>query len=209
MKKYISFINEYNSYLDPIAKYYANELNLELNSPFDSGLNGSAFLTNNNTVIKITPSSFEANAVYKLIKRNINKNNKHIPDYYDIRKIRYKNEIFFAIHIELVDVDCVIMQLFKKLKDKLEEYSKIFGYHSISNYKDLEKYYKNNNNVFNIDDRKFIFQLIDLEKELSKLKIPNEDLHAGNLGYKSNNLAIFDLLNYGIDSIPVKCDIFI
>ena len=196
MKKYNIFITEKTEIFRKISRYYAKTLDVEIVSLFDSGLNGAAYLTSKNTVIKITPLYSEANAVYKLIKKQKTMNLKHIAEYYDIKQISLNNEIYYAIHLELLKTNCDIYDLYR-------EYLKLIGFYNkthnnyLSHYKsyDVVILFNEIKNKISSKLYKFILQLIVLIKELESINIENEDLHVINLGYKSNdNLAIFDII---------------
>ena len=209
MKKYNNFILEKTEIFRKISSYYADILDVKIISLFDSGLNGAAYLTSKNTVIKITPSYNEANTIYKLMNKQKNKFNKHIADYYDIKQISLDNEIYYAIHLELLKLDCEIYKLYKEFMNILTEHNKIFNNY-LSHYKSkhVKELYHEVSSRINPKLRKFILQLIELIEELENLNIENEDLHAGNLGYKNGNLAIFDILiSTEINYLPYnKCE---
>jgi hypothetical protein len=209
MKNYNNFITEKTEIFRKISKYYANLLDVEIVSLFDSGLNGAAYLTSKNTVIKITPSYNEANAVYKLINKQKTKNLKHIAEYYDIKQISLNNEIYYAIHLELLKLDCNIYVLYREYLKLIDEHNKIFNNY-LSHYKSkhIKILYQEIRDRINPKLRKFILQLIELIEELENINIENEDLHAGNLGYKNDNLAIFDILTSDeINYLPYnKCE---
>jgi hypothetical protein len=178
-----------------IANFYADRLGVTNRGLIGDGFNGAAFLTDSQTVIKITGEFNEAKVIYDLMK---NKYNKHIADYYDVKSIKYKGNKYYGIHMEYLTIDCRPRKLYSELKNWLSKYeSGYYEYLKIQDPQDLQKFLNEFSPVITAELRKFTKELIEIELELKKLKISNDDLHGGNLGYKKNgNLAIFDIMDY-------------
>jgi hypothetical protein len=191
-----------------IAQFYGDKLNLQIGEYIGGGANGEAFLTNKNTIIKITTSTAESNVVYKLIKNNNHRYNKHIADYYNIHKINYQGTIFFGIHMERLDTNCEIIDLWLHTTIASTQYN--------ATHNDIIDYRKPNTliNLLNADSvyitpkvRWFIQELIEVSRELQKKDVYNDDLTGGNLGYKTGtkNLAVFDIADFKT-VFYAKCD---
>ena len=189
-----------------VANYYAKTIGVDIREEIGGGFNGIAYLTNKNTVIKVTSMNEEATVVRSLMQK---KYYKHIADYYDVKSIEYKKYHYYAIHMELLDVDCKVVQDFLELENWLTQYGETYNnYLKIQNPGDLRMFLSEMTPIIDNNLRKFTMELIDTEDEVRKLGINNSDLHGENLGYKSNGkLALFDIIDYTMRSYRLqKCD---
>lgn len=143
---------------------------------------GSAFLTNDGRVVKLTNDYREVNFYVNIKKHNY----KHFVKVYDIKKITYsiKNDFDETEN----ETGFIIL---KDYADKLLSHDETFWInrflaHASLNYKSFVKHYKLDSTIANL-----LKQLIALKKELHVGD--SNDLISSNMGWKNNILVAFDL----------------
>jgi hypothetical protein len=181
---------------DKIAEFYAKKHNLEIEGYLGSGEFGTAYYTNNDKVIKITTSSSEM----KIVKKLKGKKNHYIADYYDYAVIKYQGYTYYAILMELLDIDCSIEYLYDQMTILFNEFDIHYSY---PQYFDIDE--ANKKGIYPDDEvLKFIENYTNVVSDVNHY-VHNNDFGVNNLGYKPNgNLAAFDLMSEYDNFTPFK-----
>lgn len=194
-EKYIAttirkYLNENYNNIHRIKTYLEKTFKVKINKVLGDESVGVAYLTENNDVLKITPSISE----YDISKKLLRNQNKHFPLIFNVKKLPNG---WYGIHKEYIPIiNDKIKQDYLKLEKSLNEW-----------FEDED----NNELMMNklIDTKESLFKdyllddlpnIVYLYKQLMEIVnftigIVNNnavDIHVDNLGIKNNNLVLFD-----------------
>lgn len=184
------YLNENYNNIHSIKPYLEKTFKVEINSVLGDESIGVAYLTENNDVLKITPSISEFDISKKLIKTP----NKHFPLVFSLKKLPNG---WYAIHKEYISsINEKIKQDYVKLEKSLNEWFEdenndvLMMHKLIDTKKSLFKDYL-------LDDLPNIVYLYEQLMEIvdfTKGVVSNNavDIHVENLGIKNNNIVLFD-----------------
>jgi hypothetical protein len=184
------YLNENYNNIHSIKPYVEKTFKVKINSVLGDESMGVAYLTENNDVLKITPSISEYDISKKLIKTP----NKYFPLVFSLKKLPNG---WYGIHKEYIPpINEKIKQDYMKLEKSLNEW-----------FEDED----NNDLMMHklIDTRKSLFKdylldvlpnIVYLYEELMEIVdftvgiVHNNavDIHVDNLGIKNNNIVLFD-----------------
>lgn len=164
-------LNEYLGHTQQIIYKVANELGYNLVKKIGAGQYGTAYLTNDNKIFKVSYSKTEANAADKLIGINC----EYLCNYYNV----YETNEFWIIVMEKLDTENVNKE---KLKNSIGSAFDIVHLTS-PNIKDVYRLFFNS----------YVRDFIKIYKEAKKYKVHIDTQNTGNFGLKNGHLAAFDL----------------
>jgi len=170
-------LNEYLGHKEEIIYKIANELGYKLIKKLGGGSYGTAFLTSDNKVFKVTYSSGDAGAADSLI----NKKCEYLANCYNV----YETNEFHIIVMEKLDTDNVNKDKLKKAMSSSYKFN-----HSSSLKTTLIK------NIYNIFSNSYVNDFIEIYKEAKKYGVGVDTQNIGNFGLKNGHLAAFDLCRF-------------
>jgi len=174
------------------AKKVAKKMGIPEPQYLDSGFFGSAFIIDNDRILKITTDKSEALNANKIK----NKTTHFIAKVFDVRGFKFNDKEYFFIILEKVKTDFeflygIIENLISWFDENYDE--DFVTYISEGEFKDLKqlenKLYNDNKQLYN-----FFTNFVELKKELMKYNITSADfINASNLGFRGKRVVAFDL----------------
>jgi hypothetical protein len=170
------------------AYEYAEKHNLSITSEIGSGVSGVAFVTDTNTVIKITTSKPEcdyAKAVFEALKQG--KTILRCANIYDIVNVTYnykqEKKEAYVITQELLDTSIKDEDI-RKLEERLNESG--YEFEDIKWISDKCADYVDKNQIPLVKE---IAQVFD---ELEHIGVWSDEVLHGNIGVRNGLIAVFD-----------------
>lgn len=179
-----SFEKNYKKFFPQIEK----EFNIKILKKLGEGL-GLAYLTDNNTAIKITFENQEAEFFYHLMDNY----SRYFPEVFDI-DVLVKSKIY-AIHKEYVpSMPDEILKKYKTLKKIIYDWTESDNDELFLNIlKDLDNTFLEYLNDVYYNLTPLYNDLIRMVDYAKKNNLKSLDIQEDNLGYRSNNLVLFDV----------------
>jgi len=185
-----------------IVRNYANSLNLHGRiKTIGWGNFGIAFLIDDK-VIKLTKDLSEAHYAQKLLHKQF----KHLPYYYDVKKINFKSKDLNLAFICLEKLK-MLSENDKKLLHKFKYFGNIHNFFNPNIILDVKKIEEELSNYDETQKERMLFlitKLKEMSNEFHKYKINVSDFHENNIGWKDSNLAFFDMGISNFDSYNIK-----
>lgn len=184
------YLNENYNNIHRIKPYLEKKFNVKIYKVLGDESIGVAYLTENNDVLKITPSISEYNISKKLLRTP----NKHFPLIFNLKKLPNG---WYGIHKEYIPfINDKIKQDYLKLEKSLNEWfededgNELIMHKLIDTRESLFKDYLKDDlpNIVYLYEQ--LIEIVDFT--IGTVNNNAVDIHIDNLGIKNNNIILFD-----------------